>query len=122
MCGAAPDRVSTPAIARTLLRWAQETHPVQDDTLPGLVWAITPGDARFSGEQHLDDGVQRLLGKPGQRWGTLQALEAIKLLSGIPGSHNQLRLFDGRRHQWRSLNLQPAPHCPVCGGRHADCA
>lgn len=54
--------------------------------------------------------------------GTLQALEAIKLLSGIPGSHNQLRLFDGRRQQWRSLNLQPAPHCPVCGGRHADCA
>lgn len=54
--------------------------------------------------------------------GTLQALEAIKLLSGISGSHNQLRLFDGRRHQWRSLNLQPAPHCPVCGGRHADCA
>lgn len=54
--------------------------------------------------------------------GTLQALEAIKLLSGVPGSHNQLRLFDGRRHQWRSLNLQPAPHCPVCGGRHADCA
>lgn len=54
--------------------------------------------------------------------GTLQALEAIKLLSGISGSHNQLRLFDGRRHQWRSLNLQPAPHCPVCGGRHVDCA
>lgn len=54
--------------------------------------------------------------------GTLQALEAIKLLSGIPGSHHQLRLFDGRRHQWRSLNLQPAPHCPVCGGRHAGCA
>ncbi|WP_312985798.1 HesA/MoeB/ThiF family protein [Atlantibacter sp.] len=54
--------------------------------------------------------------------GTLQALEAIKLLCGISGSHNQLRLFDGRRHQWRSLNLQPAPHCPVCGGRHADCA
>lgn len=75
MCGATPDRASTPAIARTLLRWAQETHPVQDDTLPGLVWAITPGDARFSGEQHLDDGVQRLLGKPGQRWGTLQALD-----------------------------------------------
>lgn len=75
ICGATPDRVSTPSIARTLLRWVDETHPVQDDTLPGLVWAITPGDARFSGEQHLDDGVQRLLGKPGQRWGTLQALD-----------------------------------------------
>lgn len=75
ICGATPDRASTPAIARTLLRWSEETQPVQEDTLPGLVWAITPGDGRFSGEQHLDDGVQRLLGKPGQRWGTLQALD-----------------------------------------------
>ena len=54
--------------------------------------------------------------------GTLQALEAIKLLSGIASSHNQLRLFDGRRHQWRTLNLQPTPDCPVCGGRRANYA
>lgn len=79
VCGATPDRVSTPSIARTLLQWVDDTHPVQEDTLPGLVWAITPGDGRFSGEQHLDDGVQRLLGKPGQRWGTLQALDSRSL-------------------------------------------
>ena len=52
--------------------------------------------------------------------GTLQALEAIKILSGMPPSQNELKLFDGRRHQWRTLNLQHAPDCPVCGGRHAD--
>jgi [sulfur carrier protein ThiS] adenylyltransferase len=51
--------------------------------------------------------------------GTLQALEAIKLLSGMPTS-NTLRLFDARTHQWRNLALHRAAGCPVCGGRHAD--
>ncbi|MFC3189074.1 HesA/MoeB/ThiF family protein [Pseudocitrobacter faecalis] len=51
--------------------------------------------------------------------GTLQALEAIKLLSGMPTS-NTLRLFDARAHQWRNLALHRAVDCPVCGGRHAD--
>ncbi|GHD97729.1 molybdopterin biosynthesis protein MoeB [Pseudocitrobacter faecalis] len=51
--------------------------------------------------------------------GTLQALEAIKLLSGMP-TGNTLRLFDARAHQWRNLALHRAVDCPVCGGRHAD--
>lgn len=50
--------------------------------------------------------------------GTLQALEAIKLLSGMPTS-NTLRLFDARAHQWRNLALHRAAHCPVCGGDNA---
>lgn len=50
--------------------------------------------------------------------GTLQALEAIKLLSGMP-IRSELRLFDARSSQWRSLALQRAAHCPVCGGTHA---
>lgn len=52
--------------------------------------------------------------------GTLQALEAVKLLSGMDTITGSLRLFDGRQHQWRTLNLRPAPGCSVCGGRHAD--
>jgi sulfur carrier protein ThiS adenylyltransferase len=51
--------------------------------------------------------------------GTLQALEAIKLLSGMPTS-NTLRLFDARAHQWRNLALHRAAGCSVCGGQHAD--
>ncbi len=34
--------------------------------------------------------------------GTLQALEAIKLLSGIETPSGELRLFDGKTSQWRS--------------------
>ncbi|HGY4723378.1 TPA: ThiF family adenylyltransferase [Citrobacter amalonaticus] len=52
--------------------------------------------------------------------GTLQALEAIKLLSGMEIPDGELRLFDGKTSQWRSLALRRASGCPVCGGRHAN--
>lgn len=52
--------------------------------------------------------------------GTLQALEAIKLLSGIETPAGELRLFDGKSSQWRSSALRRASGCPVCGGSNAD--
>ncbi|MFY9995091.1 MAG: molybdopterin-synthase adenylyltransferase MoeB [Leclercia sp.] len=52
--------------------------------------------------------------------GTLQALEAIKLLSGMETTRNTLRLFDARAGSWRQLALQRASGCPVCGGHYAD--
>ncbi|RPH21247.1 HesA/MoeB/ThiF family protein [Buttiauxella warmboldiae] len=50
--------------------------------------------------------------------GTLQALEAIKMLSGMVPATGSLRLFDARLHSWRTLAMQKAPACPVCGGLH----
>lgn len=48
--------------------------------------------------------------------GTLQALEAIKLLAGLPSALNgKLRLFDGKRQSWNTLQLTRARHCPICG-------
>lgn len=52
--------------------------------------------------------------------GTLQALEAIKLLSGMETPRNTLRMFDGRSGNWRHLALQRSSGCSVCGGHHAD--
>lgn len=51
--------------------------------------------------------------------GTLQALEAIKLLTGIAPATGSLRLFDARQHSWRTLTMQKAKECPVCGGQDA---
>lgn len=51
--------------------------------------------------------------------GTLQALEAIKLLSGMETERNRLRLFDARSSNWRQLALHRASRCPVCGGDDA---
>ncbi|AIJ09216.1 MULTISPECIES: HesA/MoeB/ThiF family protein [Edwardsiella] len=48
--------------------------------------------------------------------GTLQALEAIKLLSGLETQRGVLRLFDARANRWHTLTLRRAEGCPVCGG------
>lgn len=52
--------------------------------------------------------------------GTLQALEAIKLLSGMDSAKDSLRLFDARSGNWRSLIRTRLADCPVCGGHHAN--
>lgn len=49
--------------------------------------------------------------------GSLQALEAIKLLSGagtVPVG--KLMLFDGAYSQWQTFQLEQWPACPVCRG------
>lgn len=53
--------------------------------------------------------------------GTLQALEALKMLAGHPSPlDGKLRLFDGRQQTWRTLNLERSTSCPVCGEHDAD--
>ncbi|MBT1426362.1 HesA/MoeB/ThiF family protein [Dickeya dianthicola] len=50
--------------------------------------------------------------------GTLQALEALKLLCGLPSPlDGKLRLFDARQQQWTTLQLTRSLACPVCGGQ-----
>lgn len=47
--------------------------------------------------------------------GSLQAVEAIKLLIGFGTSLcGRLLLFDARHMQWREIRLRKDPHCPVC--------
>ncbi len=48
--------------------------------------------------------------------GSLQALEAMKVLAGYgEASVGRLQLFDARRLEWRTLALKRDPGCPVCG-------
>lgn len=48
--------------------------------------------------------------------GSLQALEAVKLILGWPTmSAGELLLFDGRTSEFRVLKIARMPHCPVCG-------
>ena len=48
--------------------------------------------------------------------GSLQALEAIKLLTGLPAAVGQLQTWDALKSDWRKLLAPPDPNCPVCGG------
>jgi adenylyltransferase/sulfurtransferase len=48
--------------------------------------------------------------------GSMQALEAIKLLVGIgEGSCGRLLLFDALNLEWRQMRLRRNPRCPTCG-------
>ena len=48
--------------------------------------------------------------------GTMQALEAIKILSGCGSAlYGRLLLLDGKYSEWQSFNIRKQPHCPCCG-------
>jgi len=48
--------------------------------------------------------------------GSVQALEAIKVILGLGTTLcGRLLLFDGLHHEWRSIKLRKDPACPVCG-------
>jgi len=50
--------------------------------------------------------------------GSIQATEAIKLLTGAGTSlSGRLLLLDALEMQWRSLKLQADPECPTCSRR-----
>jgi adenylyltransferase/sulfurtransferase len=48
--------------------------------------------------------------------GSIQALEAIKLLTGIGETlDGRLLILDGMTMEWREMKLRKDPECPVCG-------
>jgi adenylyltransferase/sulfurtransferase len=47
--------------------------------------------------------------------GTLQAMEAIKLLAGVgEPSSGRLVMFDAKRGEWRSVRINKDPACKAC--------
>lgn len=46
--------------------------------------------------------------------GSMQAIEAIKVLLNLPTLHGKLMLVDALTMMVRTLNLKPDPQCPVC--------
>lgn len=51
--------------------------------------------------------------------GSLQAIEAIKVLTGIGVSlAGYLLVFDALDMEWRKLRLRRDPNCPTCGATH----
>ncbi len=51
--------------------------------------------------------------------GSMQALEAMKIIIGIGQSLNgKLMLLDALSMEWRTMKLPKDPHCPVCSGHH----
>lgn len=50
--------------------------------------------------------------------GSMQALEAMKILLGFGAEGNVLQLLDAKTSQWRSLIVAPDAQCPSCLATH----
>jgi len=67
-------------------------------------------------EQTLNCSNSGVLGPVVGTIGTLQALEAIKHIIGLPsGIKNKLKLFDGKNLEWQTFAISKDPQCNVCG-------
>jgi molybdopterin/thiamine biosynthesis adenylyltransferase len=50
--------------------------------------------------------------------GSMQAAEALKLLTGIgPSLAGRLQMLDARAMEWTEIRMARQPGCPVCGGK-----
>jgi molybdopterin/thiamine biosynthesis adenylyltransferase len=73
----------------------------------------------FPPEQHFEETACSTLGVLGSlvgMVGTMQATEALKILSGI-GSEliGQLLMIDGKRMAFDAIKITRNKNCPVCG-------
>ena len=89
--------------------------------LKGMVTTIIPGKTpclacMTPAPPEVKDGVP-VLGSVPALIGSIQALETVKLLTGIGRPlAGKLLSFDGELGQWFSLGTLKRDSCPVCGG------
>ena len=107
--------LDTPLITASAVGFGGQMMVLTPPWAQGCYRCLWPDDA----EPERNCRTAGVLGPVVGVMGTLQALEAIKLLCGINTGHNALRLFDARAGSWRQLALQRAKGCTVCGGQHA---
>ena len=109
------DNMATPLITASAVGFGGQIMVLTPPWAQGCYRCLWPDEA----EPERNCRTAGILGPVVGVMGTLQALEAIKLLSGMETERNTLRLFDARSSGWRHLALNRANRCPVCGGRDA---
>lgn len=69
-------------------------------------------------EQALNCSNSGVIGPVVGTIGTMQALEAIKHITGLPsGVKNKLKLFDGKTLEWQTFAINKDSQCSVCGNK-----
>ncbi len=79
VCTAAASKADVRHVGRALEHWVRHTQGenphVRSRRKPGLIWAVTRHDRRFTHGQNHDEAVQRYVGTPGDAWGTMLAMD-----------------------------------------------
>ncbi len=72
------------------------------------------------GNENLSCSESGILGPVVGTIGTMQALEAIKVITGCGNTLNgRLMIFDALTMEWQTLQITADPQCPVCGYKTA---
>ncbi|NKI73990.1 virulence factor [Dickeya sp. CFBP 2040] len=79
VCTAAACKADVRHVGRALDFWVRHTQgenpQIRSRRKPGLIWAVTRHDRRFTHGQNNDEAVQRYVGNPGDAWGTMLAMD-----------------------------------------------
>ena len=114
-------RARVPLVSGAAVRFDGQVA-VFDARQPGAACyhCLFPADAQGEEERCATMGVfAPLVGAIG----TMQAMEAIKLVAGVGETlAGRLQLFDARAMRWHEVRLSRDPHCAVCGEPRAAAA
>lgn len=114
LVNAACVRHGIPLVAAAALRFDGQLMVMDPNEKDAPCYAcVFPPEADFEEEQCSTMGVfAPLVGT----MGSLQAAEALKLISGCgPSATGRLMMFDIRRMDWSSMQVTRMTLCPVCG-------
>ncbi len=105
-------RASTPLVSGAAIRFNGQLT-VYDRTVANAPCYRCLYDEQSN--ENLSCSESGILGPVVGTIGTMQALEAIKLIVGCGRTLNsRLMIFDGLTTQWQTLALEADPKCPVC--------
>jgi len=102
-----------PLVAGAAIRMEGQVAVFRPDQPDGACYRCVFPEAGETEERCADTGV--LAPVPGII-GSMQATEAIKLLTGLGRPlKNRMLILDAAAMEWRGINLRKDPACPVCG-------
>ena len=105
----------TPLVSGAAIRMEGQLSVFNPQLVVSLCYRCLYKEGEEPDQTCTDNGV---LGPTVGVIGSLQALETIKLITGIGDTLcGRLMIFDGLYLEWRSLKLRKDPACPVCGNR-----
>ncbi|WP_294945765.1 molybdopterin-synthase adenylyltransferase MoeB [Sulfurivirga sp.] len=111
---AACARAKVPLVSAAAIRWEGQLSVFDFRDPDCACYQCLYRDASMEGMTCAESGIMSpVVGM----LGSMQALEAIKTLTGLPTLKNKLMLVDGLTLACRTLNLPKDPACPVCAGR-----
>jgi adenylyltransferase/sulfurtransferase len=105
-------RTRTPLVSGAAVRMDGQISTYLLDRLDSPCYRCLYGEVSGSGESCAAEGIMApVVGVIG----TIQALEAIKIITGVGTTLNgRLLLFDGAGLEFQTMNLRKDPKCPAC--------